>query len=78
LKGFGRGAVSKILEHAFDELKLNRVSIACAVENIASQRIPEALNFKFEGIKREADWLYDHFVDHKIYSLLRSEWLALK
>ena len=76
-KGLGRLAVSKILKHAFEELKLNRISIACANENKASQKIPESLNFKFEGVKRDAEWLYDHFVDHNIYSILRTEWLAL-
>jgi len=77
-KGLGKWAVSELLKHAFDELKLNRISVACAVENKRSQRIPESLGFRFEGIKREAEWLYDHFVDHKIYSLLRSEWVALR
>ena len=77
-KGLGKWAVYKLLEHAFEELQLNRISIACATGNKASQKIPESLNFKFEGVKREAEWLYDHFVDHKIYSMLRSEWLALK
>ena len=77
-RGFAKWAVYKLLEHAFDELKLHRISIACGVENRPSQRIPESLGFKFEGIKRGAEWLYDHFVDHKIYSILMTEWKALE
>lgn len=30
--------------------------------------------FQEEGILREAEWLYDHYVDHVLYSLLSSEW----
>ncbi|MEI7489459.1 MAG: GNAT family N-acetyltransferase, partial [Chryseobacterium sp.] len=37
-RGLGRWAVSELLKHAFDELNLNRISIACAIENQPSQR----------------------------------------
>src|SRR3712207_6857835 len=51
----------------------NRVSIACATENKKSCAIPERLGFRREGVQRQAEWLYDHFVDHVIYAALRSE-----
>jgi ribosomal-protein-serine acetyltransferase len=47
--------------------------IACGVENKRSQAIPQRLGFTHEGTARQAEWLYDHFVDHQIYSLLRSD-----
>jgi ribosomal-protein-serine acetyltransferase len=62
------------ISHAFTELKLNRVEIRCAVENRKSRAIPERLGFRFEGTLREAQWLYDHFVDHALYGLLAREW----
>jgi ribosomal-protein-serine acetyltransferase len=65
-----------LVEHAFGELGLNRVSIACAVENKKSCAIPERLGFRREGVKRQAEWLYDHFVDHVVYGALASEWQA--
>jgi len=63
-----------LIQYAFNDLKMNRISIAVAVHNSKSRAIPERLGFSVEGISREAEWLYDHFVDHVQYSLLRREW----
>jgi ribosomal-protein-serine acetyltransferase len=74
----GRGLVTAacraMVDHAFEELELNRVSIACATENIKSCAIPERLGFRQEGVVRQAEWLYDHFVDHVLYATLVGEW----
>ena len=74
----GRGLVTAacraLVDHAFGELGLNRVVISCATENKKSCAIPERLGFRQEGIERQAEWLYDHFVDHVTYSALASEW----
>jgi ribosomal-protein-serine acetyltransferase len=73
----GRGIMTAscraMLAHGFGTLGLHRVSIRCAVENRRSRAIPERLGFKFEGICRESEWLHDHFVDHAIYGLLRTD-----
>jgi ribosomal-protein-serine acetyltransferase len=66
----------KGLDHALGELGLNRVIITCAVENKKSCAIPERLGFRREGVVRQAEWLYDHFVDHVVYAVLASEWQA--
>jgi ribosomal-protein-serine acetyltransferase len=65
-----------LVQHAFTELDLHRVEIRCATGNTRSAAIPERLGFRREGVVREAEWLYDHFVDHVVYGLLRSEWSA--
>lgn len=73
----GGGLVTKacraLVDYAFNELKLNRVEILCAVDNKRSRAIPERLGFKEEGILRQFEWLYDHFVDHVVYGMVRSE-----
>ena len=48
--------------------------IHCAVGNRRSRAIPERLGFTQEGIARDAEWLYDHYVDLVTYSLLAPEW----
>lgn len=73
-KGLMTRACRALVEHAFDEMKLNRVEINCAVENLQSRRIPERLGFTEEGILREAEWLHDHYHDLVAYSMLASEW----
>ena len=74
----GKGLVTNscriLIDHAFNELNLNRIEIRCAVENRKSRKIPERLGFIQEGIAREGGWLHDHFVDDVVYSMLSSEW----
>lgn len=77
-KGIMTKACRSLVDYAFDELRLNRVEIRCAVGNIKSRAIPERLGFKSEGLLREAEWLYDHFVDHVVYGMLARDWLAVR
>lgn len=74
----GKGLVSKscrhILNYCFEELELNKVEIHCAEQNFKSRAVPERLGFTKEGIIREAQLLYDHFVNHVIYGMLKTEW----
>ena len=74
----GQGLVTQgcrsLIAHGFNELDLNRIEIRCATGNDRSRAIPERLGFTQEGIIRQTEWLYDHFEDHALYALLRSEW----
>jgi ribosomal-protein-serine acetyltransferase len=67
-------AAAALITAAFDELGLHRVEIRCATANGKSRAIPERLGLHHEGTKRDAEWLYDHYVDHEIYSVLANEW----
>ena len=62
------------VSHAFTTWKMNRVTIQCAAKNTRSRAIPERLGFALEGIVRETEWLYDHYVDHALYGLVRSDY----
>jgi len=72
-KGIMTESCRAIVDHDFTELQLHRIVIRCATENRRSRAIPERLGFSFEGVAREAEWLYDHFVDLAVYSKLRSD-----
>ncbi|GER87780.1 ribosomal-protein-serine acetyltransferase [Dictyobacter vulcani] len=73
-KGLMSAACKALTAYAFENLKLNKVEIRCATGNIRSCAIPQRLGFVEEGTIRQAEWLYDHFVDLRLYGLLVSEW----
>lgn len=75
-QGIMTRACRAVVRYAFEKLLLNRVTILCATSNLRSRAIPERLGFAQEGTLREAEWLYDHFVDLAVYSMLTREWAA--
>ena len=79
--GQGRGLMTKscraLVNHAFSELGLNRVEIRAAPGNAKSLAIPQRLGFQREGVLRQTERLYDRYVDHVVYAMLRHEWEAL-
>jgi ribosomal-protein-serine acetyltransferase len=78
----GKGVMTRccaaVVHHGFAGLNLNRVAIFCATENKRSRAIPERLGFTLEGVYREAEWLYDHFVDLAGYGMVAREWARLQ
>lgn len=73
-KGMMTKAVSNFVTYGFEQLKLNRIEIRVATGNKASIAIPERLHFTEEGVLRQAERLYDRYVDHIVYSVLQHEW----
>jgi ribosomal-protein-serine acetyltransferase len=72
-KGIVTACCQAVVAHAFTELKLHRIVIRCAAQNGRSRAIPERLGFSFEGVARQSEWLYDHFEDIAVYSLLQTD-----
>jgi ribosomal-protein-serine acetyltransferase len=74
----GKGAMTlacrSVVNAAFRNFQLHRVEIRCASGNQKSCAIPRRLGFAYEGTLREAEWLYDHFVDLEVYSMLEHDW----
>jgi ribosomal-protein-serine acetyltransferase len=77
----GRGIVTRALarltDYAFTNQDCNRVILQCAVGNVRSRAVAARLGFVQEGILREAEWLYDHYVDLAVYSMLKCDWPGL-
>ena len=67
-------ACRALMDHAFGEAGLNRIEVRCAVGNRKSRAIPHRLGFRQEGVLHDAEWLYDHFVDHIVYGMLARDW----
>ena len=73
-KGIMTRTCSALIDLSFNELGLNRVEVSCALENRRCRLVPERLGFRQEGISRQREWLYDHFVDTVSYGMLASDW----
>ena len=74
----GQGIMTRachvLIDHIFNSMGLNRVEIACATGNHGSCAIPRRLGFTLEGMRRQVEWLYDHYVDHYSFALLAQDW----
>lgn len=74
----GRGVMTDstraMVDHAFDELGLNRVQIQCAAGNLKSQAIPRRLKFQEEGLIRQGQLLHGTYHDLVMFGMLREQW----
>ncbi|MFC7063280.1 GNAT family N-acetyltransferase [Halobacillus seohaensis] len=68
-------SVKALIDYAFAEYNLNRVEIQCGVDNQKSRGIPESIGMTQEGVIREGEYLYDHYHDCIMYSILSKEWM---
>ncbi len=64
----------RLISYGFDELNLHRIEIKAAVKNVKSCAIARKLNFKEEGILREAELVNGIFMDLVLFSMLKNEW----
>ncbi len=71
--GFMTSAVREMVSIGFSDLKLNRIEIQCATDNMKSRAIPERLGFIQEGVLRCSEKVNGRFLDHAVYGLLRNE-----
>ncbi len=76
-KGIMTRSCTALLDYAFGRRGMHRMQIRAATGNLRSRAIPARLGFTFEGVQREAELLYDHYVDLAVYGLLAQEWRKL-
>jgi ribosomal-protein-serine acetyltransferase len=58
---------------AFEKMRMNRITIRCAVGNSPSEKVARSLGFTFEGIERDGERHHDLFFDLKVFSLLKRD-----
>ena len=73
-KGLVTRACRALIDRAFGDLGLHRVTIRAAPDNARSRAIPERLGFREEGVLREAGWSALGHHDLVVYGLLDREW----
>lgn len=77
-RGYGRDALSIILNYAFSELCLHRVSLTVMSYNARAIKAYESVGFQQEGIHRQAIRRGDQRHDLILYGILREEWQRLR
>lgn len=76
--GYGKEALTLILEYAFNHLNLHKVTLNVYAFNTAAIKAYEAVGFIKEGVNREALPKDGQWYDEYQYGLLASEWRDLK
>lgn len=64
-------ACQELEKVGFDRLGLNKLEIHAASGNARSRAVAERCGYLHTGKILDAEWLYDHFVDHEIYAKRR-------
>ena len=77
-KGIATEALTRVLQFAFEELKLNRVEARFMEDNERSRRVMEHVGMTFEGVLREAMLIKGSYLNIGICSILQSEWKELQ
>jgi len=73
-KGLVTLSVRAFLDYIFSELNRHRVELRAGTKNSKSRAVAERLGFTHEGTLRDAEWLYDRFIDLEVYAMLKSNW----
>lgn len=73
-EGFGTEATELIVQYAFDQLRLHKVTARVFAFNEASQRLLETVGFTEEGVQREQVFIDGEYQDTHWYGLLAREW----
>ncbi len=79
-RGIGTAALRALLPTAFEPNRLNlaRLEGVAAIDNVGSRRVMERAGFRQEGVMRGLLEIDGVRVDHALYGLLRTDWLAAR
>lgn len=75
-RGLGQRAVTLALGAAFAHTTAHRIAARVQPENLASIALLERVGFVFEGTERQGLKFADGHRDHRVYSLLRPEFVS--
>ena len=73
-KGYGTEAITIMLDMAFKELSMHRVSIGVVALNTNALNFYKKIGFKQEGVLEEAYYYDNEYSDFIMLRILRQEW----
>lgn len=72
-RGIGTAALKLLLQYSFDELALHRVQLHVFATNARARHVYESVGFRVEGVRREAVWIEDAWIDVVLMAILAAE-----
>jgi RimJ/RimL family protein N-acetyltransferase len=75
-QGLGKRVSAFVIDYGFDWLNLNRLELEVLASNKRAIALYEALGFRREGVKRQAQFKAGGYVDVILMAVLREEWGA--
>jgi [ribosomal protein S5]-alanine N-acetyltransferase len=73
-KGIGKSVSCAVLNYAFQQLNLHKVSLSVLATNERAIKLYQAIGFQKEGILRHDQFRDGQYVDSILMSCLESEW----
>ena len=73
MQGYMTEALTAVRDHAFVALDLSRLEAACLPGNIASRRLLERCDFKYEGVAQAFLQIDGRWRNHVLYAALRDD-----
>jgi UDP-4-amino-4,6-dideoxy-N-acetyl-beta-L-altrosamine N-acetyltransferase len=73
-KGYGKEAISILVQYAFNELNLQRIYLKTFYDNERAIELYRKLGFRQEGILRKEIFKNGKFKDVVVMAILREEW----
>lgn len=73
--GYVTEATELLLDHAFRDMRLNRVWAVVIEPNTGSQHVLEKIGFQEEGVARQGAFIDGEYVDSINYGVLAEDWL---
>ncbi|MEO6231539.1 MAG: GNAT family protein [Ferruginibacter sp.] len=74
----GKGIITKVckklIDFSFSELQLDEVEIRCATDNLKSEAIAKRLNFNWQFVIKNGEFINKRFIDLNVYKLTKTEW----
>ena len=77
-KGFTTEAVKRVLDFAFEEADIFKITTGCIKNNFASEKIMIKCNMTKEADYKKHIWHDGEWKDRLEYRMLRTEWQAIK
>lgn len=72
--GYATEATKRIIQHGFEDCKLNRIYAYHFTRNAASRRVQEKAGMIFEGVLRQNHVKDGAFLDSGVCAILREDW----